>query len=579
MENRRVQSPEHSKFVLQDPGYSHDILTKVNSLRTEKVFTDATLCVGHEEFFCHRNILAASSPYFRAMFTSELREGLETRVSFNEISPWILKRIIEYVYTGKLEITVDNAQEMLAAGSLFQYPSIVEACCEFLKHQLHSTNCLGIEEFAQLHNCQTLQEEANKYTLDNFSSVVCGDEFCHISIDRLIQYLNSDYIDVQNEETVYDAVMTWLKYDLDERQCFMYEALEHVRLPVIDLNCLKAMEQDKLIRSCEKCLLLVKEAQEQHESIHDQHGRRRRSMQNSQVHPRPSTLAKEKLVVIGGLNNYVTKSVEMYDPHKDKWFDLPDFPKAVTWFSVSALSNSIVVTGGILDGHIIPNVWRFDSLRRTWNEIDQMEKPRARHASGAVDDRLFVLGGVTYDTTYSVIGLDTIECYDSVLKTWSVVGKCSFPRKQSQVVPYSNTLVEVGGLQGEAKVNTMDKYVLDENGTDVSSAGEQFILPEAIQFAQIVVMNGIFYIIWEDTKKVIALNPHKRTFQRLSDLNYAHKHSGATVLGEKIYLAGGLVDSRPSSIVECYDLATNKWTIEKSMLEPRAFHGCVTVQL
>ncbi|XP_021363093.1 kelch-like protein 21 [Mizuhopecten yessoensis] len=576
-------SADQNTLVLQDPDYGLDILRRINTLRSERVFTDASICVGQEEFPCHRNILAASSPYFKAMFTSELREGLETVVSINEVSPWIIKRILEYVYTGRVEITTDNAQELLAAGSLFNYPAIIEACCQFLKCQLFPSNCLGIENFAILHSCKRLQEDAHKFVLENFSAVVEFEEFLEFSAERLKVYVSSDWIDVRKEETVYEAIMRWLHFDLDNRKYYMFQLLEFVRLPIVDMSRLKLIEQDPLIQSCEKCMLLVKEAQEQHESIHDQHGRRRRSMQNSQVHPRPSTVAKEKMVVVSGWNSYVTRKVEMYDPQKDRWSDLPDFPKAVSWFSVCAVSNCIVVTGGILDARIIQNCWKFDSVKRTWIEIAPMLKPRARHASETLDDRLYVFGGVTYGAFNSQIDLDHIECYDSILNTWSVVGRSTFPRKQSQVVLFGDMLVEVGGLQGGgqeggAKVDTMDSYKCSENG-ELRSPGEQFILPEPIQFAKILVINGIFYIIWEDLKKMIALDPSRRTFQSLADTHYAHKHSGATVLGDKVYITGGLIDSRPSNIVECYDTTTDTWTVGKSMTETRAFHGCVTIQL
>lgn len=568
-------TPNKERCFLKSVQYAPDLLKQLHNLRQEKVFTDATLCVQHEEIYCHRIILAASSPYFRAMFSHNLREGRDFRVSFQEVSPWTMKRIIDYVYTGNLEITTENAQELLSAGSLFEFPAIVAACCDFLKQQLHISNCLGIEEFAMIHSCKKLQDEAHKFVLENFSSVVEGDEFLHLSLNRLKDYIASDWIEVQVEDTVYEAVMKWINYDIDERRSDLLELLEEVRLPVVDLNKLAAIEHDSLVKSMPDCLKLVLEAKEQHASIHDQHGRRRRSMQNCQVHPRPSTVATEKLVVIGGQG---TRSVEMYDPQKEKWSDLPVFPKSATSYSVCAVCNSIVVTGGIFENRIISDVWKFDSVKRIWIEMPPLLKPRARHSSGVLQDRLFVIGGITYETTSSCIDLDTIESYDSKIKAWTVVGNSPFPRSFSQVVSHNETLMEVGGLQGGVKVNTIDSYTLSENGK-MKSTGEQFILPEAIQLAQIVVINGIFYIIWEDSKKMIALNPQKRTFQTLADLHYSHKYSGATVLGEKIYLTGGLVDSRPSSVVECYDPSTDTWTIENTMKETRAFHGCVTIQL
>lgn len=570
------------KYVLENASYGSDILVMLNSQRSEGSFTDAVLSVEHEEFPCHRNVLAASSPYFKAMFTCNLSEGRGTCASFNDVSPWTLKRIIDYVYTGRIEITPENAQELLAAGSLFEYPAIVDACCEFLKRQLHQSNCLGIEHFAQLHSCIKLQEEARNYVLENFTAVTGYDEFLDLSFDRLSSFISSDFIDVRSEEIVYDAVIRWVKFDLEERQSFLSQLLEDIRLPVIDINYLNVVKQDPLISGCKECLSLVLEAELHHESVHDQHGKRRRSMQTISVHPRPSTVAKEVIVVVGGLNSYVTKTVEMFDSRKGKWFPLPDFPKSVSWYSVSVLLNSIFVVGGILDGHIIANVWKFSSAKRAWTEVKSMLKQRASHSSGTIDDRLYVIGGVTYDSSYSVVDADTIECYDPTLETWTKVGKSAFPRKESQIVTINNRLVQVGGLQGGVMVNTMETYVCSEETdteTKIHSTGEQFILPEAIQFAQVVVLNRMFYIIWEETKKVIELNPEKRTFRRLPNLHFSHKHSGATVLAGKIFLTGGVVESKPSNIMECYDPETEEWTIEKSMEEARSCHGCVTVQL
>ena len=69
-------------------------------------------------------------------------------------TPPVLQSVVDFSYTGHIEITVDNAQDLLSAGSMFQYPDIVTACCEFLSAHMSSTNCLGIEQFAAMHSCR-----------------------------------------------------------------------------------------------------------------------------------------------------------------------------------------------------------------------------------------------------------------------------------------------------------------------------------------------------------------------------------------------------------------------------------------
>lgn len=40
-----------------------------------QLFPDATVTVGGKDFLVHRNVLAAASPYFHCMFSSEMLEG------------------------------------------------------------------------------------------------------------------------------------------------------------------------------------------------------------------------------------------------------------------------------------------------------------------------------------------------------------------------------------------------------------------------------------------------------------------------------------------------------------------------
>lgn len=569
-----------ASHVLEDPRYGSAILKKLNEYRQDAKFTNAILCVGQEEFPCHKTVLAVSSPYFEAMFSSDLKESRENRISFNEVSPWTLSKVIDYAYSGKIEVNAGNAQELLAAACLFQYPAIVNACEIFLEKQLHPSNCLGIEMFAQLHNCVGLSEKSHQYALENFTAVIENDEFLDLPLDRLKEYISSDHIDVRTEETVFHAIMRWVKFDLEKREAHLSELLEDVRLVVLDLSNLKTIEHNPLICASEKCLSLVHEAQQLKTSFHEtQGGKRRRSMQDQTIKPRPSTVAKEVIVVIGGCcgNTHLMNTVEMFDPYKERWFSLVDFPiKGVLRCSVAVLANSIYVAGGIIEGQIISKVWRFDAVDRKWNSVAPMLKARANHAAAILDEKMYVLGGERYEG--KLLTVETIECYHPVTNTWTASGRTMFPRKESCVVPYNNTIVEVGGLQGEeAVVKTMDSYKIVEDS--IRPSGEQFVLPENIRFAKIVVINAVFYIIWEDSKKMIALNAQKRTFKPLPSMAFSHRRSGVAVINGKIYVCGGLIDSKPSDLVECFDPVSETWTIEPSMLEARAFHGCVTIKM
>lgn len=72
----------------------------------------------------HRIILSSSSNYFFAMFGSDFNENKNKIVKFHSISYDILKVLINFIYTGKIEITQVNVQELLAGESLIYFTLI-----------------------------------------------------------------------------------------------------------------------------------------------------------------------------------------------------------------------------------------------------------------------------------------------------------------------------------------------------------------------------------------------------------------------------------------------------------------------
>ena len=209
------------------------VLTGLNHLRNSLQFCDVVILAGGQEFNCHRIVLASFSPYFNAMFTGNLAESTQNRVTINDIEASVMELIINYGYTSEVVINRQNVQALLSASNLLEILPVKEACCQFLEQNMDETNCIGIHCFAEAHACTELQQRSKKYTLKNYTTVNLQDEFLQLPKDKLTEFLKDDSLNVESEESVFKSVLRWLDYSVETRKGDFERVLEHVRLPLM----------------------------------------------------------------------------------------------------------------------------------------------------------------------------------------------------------------------------------------------------------------------------------------------------------------------------------------------------------
>lgn len=119
------------------------------------------------------------------------------QVWLKEIDSQAVNLLIDYAYSGKLDITQANAQNLLATASLLQMTAVKKACAKFMESQLDESNCVGIQSFASVHYCPELQAKVSLLSLFNnikyqefflFSSSPLPPSFFLYIILQFIQY-------------------------------------------------------------------------------------------------------------------------------------------------------------------------------------------------------------------------------------------------------------------------------------------------------------------------------------------------------------------------------------------------------
>lgn len=134
---------------------------------------DITLMAQGEKFSAHRIVLAASIPYFNAMFMHDyLLESRQECIVLNQVvDACALEHIINYSYSGKIEITNENVQALLIAANFFHLKNIKLACCEFVKKRLCVQDALCLRSFAEQLMCHDLVVSVNRFINNNFSKI------------------------------------------------------------------------------------------------------------------------------------------------------------------------------------------------------------------------------------------------------------------------------------------------------------------------------------------------------------------------------------------------------------------------
>ena len=112
-------------------------------LRQKRELCDIALCVDQHEFLAHKVVLAGCSPYLRAMFTNGMLETEKNKVVIHGIEPVAMELLLDFMYTGSIEMTVDNVQYVLQGASMLNISSLRTICCQFLHLHMDAANCLG----------------------------------------------------------------------------------------------------------------------------------------------------------------------------------------------------------------------------------------------------------------------------------------------------------------------------------------------------------------------------------------------------------------------------------------------------
>ncbi|KAM5293172.1 kelch-like protein 40 [Ctenodactylus gundi] len=519
-------------------------------------FLDCVVRAGEREFPCHRLVLAACSPYFRARLLAEPEGARELRLE--EVAPDVVAQVLHYLYTSEISLDEASVQDLFAAAHRFQIASIFTICVSFLQKRLCLANCLAVFRLGLLLDCARLAVAARDFVCARFPLVARDADFLGLSADELIAIISSDGLDVETEEEVFEAVVRWAESGdaqaRAERQRALPAVLESVRCRLLPRAFLESrVAGHPLVRAQPELLRKVQMVRDAHEGRLTKLRRRKRkpaapgkvggaeAEDAAQGHPEKEDAAKEDVeeeeeeerVLPGILNDTLRfgmfrqalilmiseEGTVAYDPAANECYCASlstQVPR--NHASLVTKENQVFVAGGLFynedsqEDPMSAYFLQFDHLDSDWMGMPPLPSPRCLFGLGEALNSIYVVGG--RELKDGERSLDSVLCYDRLSFKWG----------ESDPLPHV--------AYGHAVLSHLDLvYVIGGKGSDRKCLS-----------------------------KMCVYDPKKFEWRELAPMQTARSLFGATVHGDHIYVAAGVTDKGLTSSAEVYSIADNRWS-------------------
>ena len=310
-----------------DPTHAVAVLTQLAQMYRDGSRTDLAVVVGERRFEVHGCVLMCGSEFFRTQLQTGVGAGSMRELTLPAMSARAFELIVECLYTGELgSIDASNAMELLEASQRLQVGVAEAQCCEWLEAHVEASNAVVVWESARRLGCEAVQAKAWPVVGRHLAEVARQEAFLALPQPLLVELVSGDSLAVRSEVAVYEAVMGWVRSDVDGRSGAIGEVLGAVRLGLLPAPYLTGnVATDPLIeQSLDACRLLLRALSAQASGA-DRDGTGSGSLLRRRNRP-----ADAGLVVVGGCGEGGARlaSAECYDPSTRQWRALPDMSLA-----------------------------------------------------------------------------------------------------------------------------------------------------------------------------------------------------------------------------------------------------------
>ncbi|CAH6780359.1 kelch-like protein 34 [Phodopus roborovskii] len=623
-----------SYFLSYSKAHSSSLLTGYQALRAEGILCDVTLETEGSEFPAHRSLLACSSDYFKALFKSHTQESRARVIHLHVPSAAGLQRLLDFIYTAWLPLSMDTVEDTLEAASYLQVTEALGLCGHYLEHQLAPENCCFTANVAARFGLAGTLRAAEQCIVGHLQELLLigtgPSGLLELNPISMKVVLGAPDVARVAETRLLGLALAWLRQEpTTQRLAHSSTLLGCIRFGLVPAGVLRRVYSGSGLTLPTRIKGLIIQALNYHTAPS-----RQPLLQGEQTSIRS---ARTRVLLVGGLRARetvteeivalpevvrhrhpepepeeeegeeeeemeekeweLTQDVVSFDVYNHSWHSLTRLPAPLLGHSVCTMGNFLFVLGGeSLSGSpsssladlgprsVTALVHRYDPRFHTWTEVPAMREARAYFWCGVVGDSLLAVGGLGSCGE----ALASVEMYDLRRDRWMAAGE--LPRAlhgHAGAVGDHGVVYISGGKagRGEGGTNSLrDMYSLSPGQRAWSKRAP---MGTARYGHYLSVLRGAVFAFlgrYEPFSEIERYDPSTDQWTRLRSLPYDRFCYGLAVVEETVLLLGGLKwrDSHqvPTRNVVGYDLDLDHWE-DLGCVLPWAWSGlqCAVLQL
>ncbi len=532
--------------------YRSRVWEDLRGLFQQDQLTDVMLAADGQSIPCHKVLLAASSKFFHDKFITNPESMEHNLLDIEGVDIDTLISIVSFIYSGRIELTVEKTEKLIPASISLLLPELTNTCKEFLLHKVKHdiTACVSVHRVATVLSQDDVRDEAWKMMLEKFILIAKSDSFKEMSESELLKYITDEWLHVANEDPVFEAVVSWVRHDLQNRKSRFESLLESITLSHCSYRFLGDFVRKEPLMKSVMCLERLAEALGGYYSLGSAHlGTPRRRFN------------VDTLIVV----------------YSDRYWKLK--AEESEWVStrlrrIRNLRNShaclavdgILFTGGMFDNKVNQRAavecWKLSLPALVEIEMSDLNVARHSHASVRVGNKVYVLGGAGD-------AMKSVECLEHKDASWQILGDITFPLYDHTAVNYNDLIYAFGGSSTDTEVEYQDRRFGSHRffretqacltlqlDTQSGIWSKKADMPQDCIRGSSVVYRDRLYVLGGNTNCCMSYDPHQDQWKIHSGPNTYHEGASAVVWEDRILLCGG----RITSVIEEYDPDTDIWS-------------------